>query len=332
MSHTSSLAIASIVVVLASIVGGAGFLYANRQTLLDSLVAALYEPTEEVAQLAKNVTLTAKSQRVFEATQPELADADTFNAACPRQEEKSPILGCYTAYDRLYVYRVTNQELDGIEEVTTAHELLHAVWSRTDDATKQRLEPYLRQAYETAKTPELEERMAYYERNTPTEIVNELHSIMATEVADLDPYLENYYAAYFSDRQAIVSWYHAYNDTLTTLTTRADEILVELDALVVTIDSQSAAYDAASAQLDADITWFNSRANSGDFSSMTQFYSERAVLIVRSDQLENDRLALNANIDTYDALASEYEQIAARLEILNKSLDSWQKVESAPQL
>src|SRR5690606_32509048 len=102
---------------------------------------------------------------------------------------------------------VANAQLDGIKEVTAAHELLHAAWDRLSKSEQTRLGALLEEAYTKIGTDELEERMAYYERTQPGERANELHSIIGTEMADVGEELETYYKKYFIDRQQIVAFH-----------------------------------------------------------------------------------------------------------------------------
>ncbi len=49
--------------------------------------------------------------------------------------KRNAILGCYNPSSRdIYIYNVTNSELDGVKEVTAAHEMLHAAWERLSES------------------------------------------------------------------------------------------------------------------------------------------------------------------------------------------------------
>src|SRR5690606_30968127 len=133
----------------------AAVMFLNRQFLSDSLVSFFFEPTPAVKAIEQRVGFTADGKRIFYATQPELSNANSFNAQCPRQEFQSPIIGCYTSDDRLYIYNVETKELDGIEEVTAAHEMLHAAWARLSDDERSRLSDLLEVAYTKHASKEL---------------------------------------------------------------------------------------------------------------------------------------------------------------------------------
>jgi hypothetical protein len=303
----------------------------NRQFILDTIANATYQPTDEISAIVTDTKLTQNATFTFYATKPEVLDQNAFNNNCPRQEQASPILGCYTSQDRVYIYNVTDPKLNGIKEVTSVHELLHAVWFRMSEDEQTRLEGKLRAAYEQRADDELKRRMGYYERTEPGEFVNELHSILGTEVTDIGSDLEAYYSRYF-DRAAVLALHAQYNDTFRALTTRSEALVAQLNQLSSSIDAASTAYAANTNTLSADIAAFNTRAANGGFSSSSQFNAERARLVARSNQLEADRQSINASIQTYTTLRDEYQTIARQVETLNKSIDSYQSLDKAPSV
>ena len=310
----------------------AGWLFLNRQFVLDQFTVWGYEPSASVKSLDDRVGFTDKGLFTFYATKPAVADSSEFNGKCPRQEAGSPILGCYTSDDRIYVFNISNQQLDGMKEVTAAHEMLHAVWMRMSSSEQDRLGALLNTAYEKQASPELRERMAYYQRNEPDAITNELHSILGTEVSDLGPELENYYAQYFKDRQAVLKLHDQYNAVYKGLYTRADELYASMETLSASIEVRSKAYDTNVSQLSSEIGNFNNRANNGSFTSIGQFNSERAVLVQRSSQLEAERSAINADIASYTRMYDEYQTLASQIEVLNNSVDSFKALGETPKV
>ena len=303
----------------------------NRQYVLDQIAVWGYEPTSEIQAIGQRVSFTDEGRFVFYATKPEVENQETFNTKCPRQEAGSPILGCYTTDDRIYIYALTNDQLDGMKEVTAAHEMLHAAWYRMSSEERDKLSVELREAYEGLDNSELKTRMEYYERTEPGEFANELHSILGTEVASLSNSLEAYYGQYFN-RKAVLALHEQYSSVYLALHTRADELFSKMEALSATIQDQSKNYDNAAGQLTSDINAFNARATNGSFSSQAQFNAERAALIRRSNALENDRRAINANIEIYNTYYSEYQEIAKQVEVLNDSLDSYSEIDQGPSV
>lgn len=303
----------------------------NRQYAQDQYSVWTFEPSADVVAISDNSGFTEKGKFIFYATKPSVEDQAGFNEECPRQEAGSPILGCYTTDDRIYIYDLTNEKLKGMEEVTAVHEMLHAVWTRSSQADKQKLDTELRAAYNSLNDEDLKTRMSYYERTEPGEFINELHSILGTEEPNLGPWLEAYYEKYF-DRATVLKLHQQYSTVYKELHGRADTLYASMESLAATIEARSTAYDAEAAQLSADIASFNERANSGSFSSQSQFNAERAALVRRTSALDAERDAINAYIVTYNGYYAEYQTIAKQIEVLNDSIDSFKQIDQGPSV
>lgn len=318
-------------IVSALFIAAAAWLFLNRQYAMDQVSVWTYEPSEAVVSIGEKVEFTDKGKFIFYATKPELESQETFNKECPRQETGSPILGCYTTDDRIYVYNLTNDQLQGMEEVTAAHEMLHAVWYRTSPSEREKLTTELQAAYNKFDNKELKDRMDYYQRTEPGEFANELHSILGSEIGSLSEPLESYYSQFFN-RATVLKLHDQYSGVYKALYDRADVLFADMQALATTIETKSSAYDAAAKQLSADISSFNTRAQSGAFTSQSQFNAERNALIRRTTALDAQRSAINNDIATYNGYYNEYQDIAKQIEVLNNSVDSFKQVEEAPSV
>ncbi len=319
-------------VISLALVVAAGWVLLNRQYVSDQIQVWRYTPSATVATINERVGFTQEGTFTFYATSPDVLGQDAFNKKCPRYEAGSPILGCYTSDDRIYVFDVQNSQLDGIQEVTAAHEMLHAAWHRMSTAEKETLGTQLNEAYKAMNDEALTKRMSYYERTEPGELANELHSILGTEAASLPAALESHYKQFFNDRQHIVALHNQYSKTFEALYGRANEIRPKLTALSDTITKEVEAYRSQEESLSRDITAFNSRAASGDFTSRAQFNAERAALIDRSSSLDTQRQSINDAINTYNALTAEYNDIAQKIDGLNASIDSYKSLEKGPSI
>lgn len=303
----------------------------NRQLIFDQFSVWNYTPSAAIIEIEEKAAFTDDGQFIFYATHPVVAEQSEFNEECPRQEVGNPILGCYTSSDRIYIYELTNDQLAGMKEVTAVHEMLHAVWVRMGESERKEVDTLLRDAYASIEDSELKDRMAYYERTEPGQFTNELHSILGTEVHDLSPALEQYYAKYF-DRETILALHDAYSAVYDSLYAQADDLYQKMEALAQSIETRSTQYDADVAQLSSDIDSFNARANSGNFASVSQFNAERASLIARRNALEAERIALNNDIALYNEYYAQYQELAKQIEVLNDSIDSFQDLESVPSV
>lgn len=316
-------------VVVAALIGATAWLLLNRQFVLDQISVWEYHPSADIVSIENRAGLGGKGQFYFYASHAQVDNAADFNINCQRREAKSAILGCYNNRN-IYVYNVTNAQLDGIEEVTAAHETLHAVWDRMSDKDKASVSVLLEAQYSAMNDPALKERMAYYDRTEPGEHDNELHSIIGSEVVSISPELEKYYSQYFSDRSKVTALHTTYNSVFTQLSAESDALFAELGALSTEIDKEKTKYQKDASALSSDIAAFNQKANGGDFTSTSDFNNQRAVLIARSNALDAERTSINAKIKTYNTKNAQYQALVVQSEALNKSIDS--SVEPAPSL
>ena len=304
--------------VLAAIAGLAAYYWRD---ISDYARYISYTPPAHIQELADRAMLHDKGEYYFYLSEPVLEGTQIFNQYCGRREEKSAILGCYDG-TRIYVYDVDDERLQGIEEVTAAHEMLHAAWDRLSMRERTRLEPLLESAYQELRTEELTERMEYYDRNEPGEHYNELHSILATEFTDLPAELEQYFKQYFSDRRAVVAIHDSYQRQFTERQARIDQLYQRLTVMVEQINSATQQYNAASAQLNNDIQEFNRQAEAGKYSSESAFYQDRNQLVSRAETLDAERSRIEAVIADFEAIKREYEQLADETQDLQRSIDS----------
>jgi hypothetical protein len=313
--------IASLVILLVSL-GATFFLLFNRQALLDHVALLQYQPSPEIAAIAARTTMTEQGKFDFYASRPAIESTQVFNEVCGSGEEHTAILGCY-ANRRIYIYGVTDAQLDGIKEVTAAHEMLHAAYDRMSDDKKRKVNALVEAEYaKLSQDSALAARMAFYAKTEPGERDNELHSIIGTEIAAISPELEAHYKQYFIDRQALVGLYTKYASVFEALKAKADALSAQLTNLAATISQQSEAYNQDVAALNRDINAFNARAEAGDFSSQAEFNARRNALEARADQLARDRQTINNNITLYNELNSQLAATASQSAALNRSIDS----------
>jgi flagellin-like hook-associated protein FlgL len=297
-------------------------LFLNRQYVIDQFAVWQYQPTAVVASIVSRTQMSDTGKFYFYASSPAIESAEGFNKSCRGQEEGTAILGCYTGR-HIYVYDVTNNQLDGIEEVTAAHEMLHAAYDRLSSDEKKKIDTLVEAEFEKLRhDAKFAERMAYYDRTEPGERDNELHSIIGTEIPTINGELESHYKRYFSDRSKIVALHESYAGVFRQLEARSQELASELTSLADTINAETANYNEAIKILNKDIASFNERANGGEFSSQSEFQAERAILVARSDALEVIRTRINQDVDHYNELRAELAAVASESEALNRSIDS----------
>ena len=120
------------------------------------------------------------------------------------------------------------------------------------------------------------------------------------------------------------------NTRYTELTEKSEAYHAGMERLSKEIDTATERYNASVATFSSDVESFNQRATSGSLSSASQFNSERAALMARSNQLDADRQGINTAINAYNALHAEYEKLGEQLEVLNQGMDSYHTIEEVP--
>lgn len=294
----------------------------NKQYIIDQITVWQFKPTEEALSLIERAGMSESGKFIYLASQPKLDGTQNFNDECNRVENMSAILGCYTD-GKIYIYNVTNNQLDGIREVTAVHETLHAIYDRMDDKEKSKINKLLEEEYSKIKDDKkLSELMDYYSRAEPGQRDNELHSIIGTEISDIGSELESHYGKYFADRQKVVDLNDKYSSIFRQLEERAEDIVEQMNSLSENISLRISQYNTDVATLNGQIATFNERANSGDFSSQSEFNYERSILSSRASGLNYLRNSINNDISTYNELLSEYNSIDSQSEKLKNSIDS----------
>jgi hypothetical protein len=301
------------------------FIITYRQRIIDQITVWLYKPSSEATLLAKQAGLNDNGLFYYYASQPKLYDSSTaadFNKVCNKTEITTAILGCYSGND-IYIYLVTDKQLDGISQVTAAHETLHAIYSRLSESEKTRVNNLLEIEYQTlSKDKYYSDLLAFYSSYEPGQRDNELHSIIGTEVAKLNPELESYYDQYFVNRQDVVNLDAKYSGVFKSLKDKADALSAQIDILLTTITSLSSQYNSDAQILRDDINSFNVRAQSGGFTSQTQFNNERAILTNRAAQLDATRATIQSDYKNYQSMVDEYNSYATQSKKLYDTINS----------
>lgn len=311
-------------IVLIGLIGGSVWVILNRQYLYDQYMVAQYHPNATITTLVKNTKLSKDGVFNFYATQPEVENAQEFNKGCRKQETGSAILGCYTG-GRIYIYDVPDERLNGIEEVTAAHEMLHAAYARLGDEERNKIDQLLQTAYAHLKTPELEKRMQYYDHAEPGESVNELHSILPTEFRDLGPELEEYYKKYFDDRLVIVSFHEKYQQVFHDLEAQSANLKTQIDQLNATIEARTASYEASRVSLEVEGASLESSYQNLDRTNASAVNAYNARVQAYNSELASVRAAyseITGLVAQYNELIKQYNSVVTSQRDLNQKIDS----------
>ena len=275
-----------LLVVWAVVLAALGFAAADKQNIEDWWRLRTYHAPAAVVQLADQDTMTPYARKVFYVNQPAIDDKTSFAKVCESgsSKEQTIVLGCYHgSQNGIYVLSVDDPRLSGVEQVTAAHEVLHAAYDRLNESDKAQINRQLLDYYHNdLHDQRILSTIDAYKKSEPNDVVNEMHSIFGTEIASLPPGLEQYYQRYFTNRQQVAAFAAQYQSAFTSRQAALSQLESQLDALKQQIES-----------IDADLK------------------SQKADIESRQAQLESERTS--GNIAAYNAGVAAY----------NSSLDAY---------
>ena len=294
----------------------------NFSFLKDVFVGMGYRPSDEMAEIRDDLKLTGKGWVIFNASLPELKERQEFNQYCRESENTAAVLGCYRG-DKIYVYNILNEELEGIRELTAAHELLHAVYSRMSVADKDKWGNLVHKVYSDNKDVMGEEIELYDD----SEKAEEMYVRAGTEVADLPLELEEHFGEIFENQDLIVSYYDSYIRVFREIENHLREIYAKIEKLGGEIEDATSRYEEGVAALNNDIAEFNNCAKTPNcFSSNAVFNRQRNALIGRQNGLVDLYNSVNDLINQYNDLVAEYNDNVLHGQILNQAMNSAEEV------
>ena len=309
--------------VFAAIIVVTAVVISNFGVISDFIVGMHYQPSSEMAQIRTDLELTGKGTSIFNASQPELMERVNFNQKCREVENEAAILGCYTE-GQIYVYDVSLEELAGIRELATAHELLHAVYARMSQDERAKLTDSLAQVLEENKDLLGAEIESYSDEQRQ----EELYVRAGTEIRDLPADLEAHYAEIFANQDKIADFYESYIAVFRGIERKLKSLFAEIQSLQNEIGAKTSEYESGVASLNARIAEFNECAKTLNcFASVAVFNSQRAGLLNEQQNLKAAYTEISALVSKYNALVNEYNENVLHGQTLNMEINSSVNVE-----
>jgi hypothetical protein len=249
-----------------------------------------YTPTAQVASLAGDDTFTSYATHMFYINRPRVIAKDEFSSHCKGTSEQTIVLGCYhSVMGGIYVLSISSDSrLQGVMQVTAAHEMLHAAYDRLSAEKRQQVDGWLEDYYRSGLTDQrVKQTVDLYKKSEPDSVVNEMHSIFGTEIANLPENLESYYKQYFTDRQKIAGYAATYQAEFT----GRQELVKQYDAQLATLQSQ---ITRQKLEVTSRQTSLNTKAN-----QMAQLKANGQIA------------AYNEEVDNYNAAVNDYNALVA---------------------
>jgi hypothetical protein len=298
------------------ILGFSVWLVFNFQSVVDWWKLRGYEPTAAIAQVSREASFSEEGQRLFYVHDPELLVKSDFQGKCTVGEE-TIVLGCYLSHSKIYLFDVTDMRLEGIEEVTAAHEMLHAVYDRLSPEEKELLDAQLLSFYDTITDERIKTTVENYRKRDPTIIPNELHSIIGTEVSEIPTELESHYSKYFVDRQKVVGLSEAYEAEFSQRQKQVEQYDVELQALSARITEQENQLALLGVALADEQAYLQTlRSNPSAYNNAVPSYNSK--VNAYNDQLQ----VLKQDIEAYNQIVEARNIIATEEQDLVNSIDT----------
>ncbi|PJE64947.1 hypothetical protein COU91_04340, partial [Candidatus Saccharibacteria bacterium CG10_big_fil_rev_8_21_14_0_10_47_8] len=158
-----------------------------------------------------------------------------------------------------------------------------------------------------------------YKKSEPNDVVNEMHSIFGTEIADLPTPLESYYKQYFTNRAAVVAFSASYKGEFTDRIARITNYDQQLSAMKQDIDSQEASLKNLLSQIESDQVRLDRLKSSGDFAAYNGAVPGFNAEIT---SYNSGVTRLKSDIDTFNALVETRNGLAAELRNLDSVIDT----------
>lgn len=298
-----------------------GLAIIQRQAIGDWFRLRNYQPSSQVVALANDTTMTDRAKHLFYVNHPSLEGKQAFNVHCADRDEQTAVLGCYHG-NRLgiFVYAVEDERLNGVQQVTAAHEMLHQAYDRLGGSERKRINQLLADFYENGLSEaDAKTKVESYKRQKGVDLSNEMHSIFATEVRDLPDELNSYYQQYFTDRLKIVTYSEAYQGEFSRRKALVEQYDQQLEDLKNQIDANKAGLETALRSLKAK----ESTINDDLASQNTAAYQADVVSYNTQVEAYNAKITLTRTlISRYNGIVADRNDIAVEEQQLQQALDS----------
>ena len=298
---------------------GLALIALNWQSIEDWWKLRQYQVPAAIATLAEQDTMTPYGRKVFYVNRPQIENKQAFAKSCPRNGgERTIVLGCYhSGQSGIFLLRVDDPRLNGVVQVTAAHEMLHGAYERLGTAERKRVDSMLTDYYKNElKDRRILQTIEGYKQSEPKDVVNEMHSIFGTEIAQLPAGLEQYYRQYFSNRAQIAAYASQYQSEFTSREALVAQYDVQLSSLKSQIDTKENELQARQVEISQRQNELLARKNGGD----TAGYNAGVTVY---NGLVND---YNAEVQTVRELIAEYNRLVEQRNAV--ALEEDQLVES----
>ncbi len=278
--------------------------WGNRWEVYDQWVARGYVSTTDSSEVLENLDLTEKGDLVYRASLTEVDGKESFKERCPVEAyEEASVLGCYSAR-RIYVLKVDEPRLAGVEEVTAAHELLHAKFERMSSDEREETGELLNDLMDMVSDKEIKELTDSYKKalGVGEDFNNELFAIYGTQLEDVGEELEGLYSEYFKNRKGVVEKYRSYSAEFK----RAEDAIKSYDAELEALRSEKDIIEAELQELDRELSSEKAALDQLQFGDSAEEY-QRAAAAYNSKVVK-----FNTKVNRVREIINEYNSLVEK--------------------
>jgi len=304
--HTLVKAIAIIIVwlILASLI------FVNRFNIFDWWRLRNYQTPTTVQSLINDDSMTPLGATLFKINYPNIENSSTFNQNCPNYDiEQSLVLGCYHAIQEgIFLLNVNDPQLNGVMQVTAAHEMLHAAYDRLNQNQKNNVDKMLMDFYtKDVHNPVIINEINIYKKTEPGSVLNEMHSTFGTEIVNLPADLNAYYSQYFYNRVKIADYAISYQGALLSKQSQVNSDDQQLSVLKAQIQSVEADLSAKLSSINSIEAQLNNLKDSGNTSAYNAGVPSYNNLV---NQYNDEVDQLQVQINQYNSLVNQRNSLA----------------------
>lgn len=308
------------IILLAVWLAAFGWAVLNWQNLLDWWKLRQYSAPAAVSQLASQDGMTPYGQKIFYVNHPSIDEKSAFSRSCPNNGgEQTIVLGCYRGGESgIFLLSVSDVRLSGVEQVTAAHEMLHGAYERLSAADRRHVDAMLLDYYRHGlQDQQVKATINAYKKSEPDALVDEMHSIFGTEVAQLPGGLEQYYRRYFTNRSQVVGFAAQYRSEFTSREATINTDDDRLASLKTQINNAEDDLKNKQHTINAQQSILLAQRNSGDVADYNAGVPGYNSLI---DAYNAEVQYVRSLVDEYNQLVTERNAIAFEENQLYKEL------------
>lgn len=282
-----------------------------------------YQPPATIAKLATTTTMTDTARRLFYVNRPTIEARKSALNLC-KSTEHTVVLGCYVPSKGIFLQEVTDSRLQGVMEVTAAHEMLHVAYQRMSLFEQAQIGERLQTVLSKLDNPRILKLVKTYRDQDPKSVNNELHSILGTEVQNLSPELEAHYQQYFRDRSQIVALSERYEGVFTSIKTKAKSLSQQLEIRKLALEQLKTQVKQEAESLESE----RSNLQAAIIANRQNDYSFRVAAFNSHVRSYNQLVAqLRTQTDAYNQVVMEGKSLASEGKSLFESLENKSTVE-----